>query len=166
MWARFRPHARVASVAEITPGFLRERGLSALVLDLDNTLAPWNGLEAAPGVAEWLASLQAAGVALVVLSNNSPRRVETFARRWGLVALPRAGKPRRQAFHRALAVLGSEVACTAVVGDRLLMDVWGGRRAGLYTVLVEPVDRRELWATRLVRRLEEAVDRRLGAAGT
>ena len=165
MWAALVPDARLASVVEATPGFLAARGLGAVILDLDNTLAVWNGEEPAPGVEAWLASLRSAGIGHVVLSNNGRRRVGAFGERLGVPVLARAGKPRRAAFRRALALLGADPGRTAVMGDRLLMDVWGGNRAGLYTVLVAPVDRRELWATRLVRRMEDAMVSRLPSVG-
>lgn len=165
MWSTLVPDARLSAVTEATPAFLGARGLRALIVDLDNTLAVWNGLEPAPGVETWLQSLRTAGVDHVVLSNNGAGRVEAFGRRAGVAVLARAGKPRRGAFRRALSHLGTEPAQTAVLGDRLLMDVWGGNRVGLYTILVEPVDRRELWATRLVRRLEDAMVSHLPSVG-
>lgn len=165
MWSALVPDARLGGVTEATPAFLAARGLDALIVDLDNTLAVWNGGEPAPGVEAWLAALRGAAVRHVVLSNNGPGRVEAFGRRAGVPVLARAGKPRVAAFRRALARLGSAPARTGVIGDRLLMDVWGGNRAGLYTILVSPVDRRELWATRAIRRLEDAMVSRLPSVG-
>jgi uncharacterized protein len=165
MWSTLVPDCRLSGVTEITPAFLTERGLSALILDLDNTLAVWGGREPAPGVEAWLGSLRAAGVAHVILSNNGRGRGEAFGRRVGVPVLANAGKPRRAAFRRALDALGTDVASTAVVGDRLLMDVWGGNRAGLYTVLVAPVDRRELWPIQLMRHVEDVMIARLPSVG-
>ncbi len=165
MWSTLVPDARLGSVIEATPDFLRARGLRGLILDLDNTLAVWNGAEPAPGVEAWLDGVGRAGIARVILSNNGPARVGDFGRRVGVPVLARAGKPRIGAFRRALAILHLSAPETAVLGDRLLMDVWGGNRAGLYTVLVAPVDPNELWATRLIRRAEDAVVSRLPSVG-
>jgi 4-nitrophenyl phosphatase len=46
------------------------------------------------------------------------------------------GKPERYLFDQAVAMLGSERAAIAVLGDRLETDILGGQRAGLKTVLV------------------------------
>jgi len=160
MWAALYPRARVSSVTALTPAYLRARGLAGLIVDLDNTLAPWNVAQAPAAVRAWLDEVQGAGVRVVVLSNNGERRVRAFADAVGVLALAGAGKPRGKAFRRALAVLGTPPAATAVVGDRLFMDVLGGNRAGLFTVLVPPLAPRELWATRLVRHVEDwLVDR-------
>jgi 4-nitrophenyl phosphatase len=46
------------------------------------------------------------------------------------------GKPARYLFDMALEVMGSQRASTAVVGDRLETDIFGGQQAGMRTVLV------------------------------
>lgn len=46
------------------------------------------------------------------------------------------GKPEQPIFDQAIAALGMEPHEIAMVGDSLLTDVLGGRRAGLHTVLV------------------------------
>lgn len=165
IWSALVPNERLQRVTEITPAFLAQRHLQSLILDLDNTLAPWNGSEPAPGVAAWLEELGRARIPHVVVSNNGERRVAPFAQSVGVKALASAGKPRRRAFRRALSLLGSDASETAVVGDRLLMDVLGGNRSGLYTILVEPVHRHELWATRWVRQVEDAILPHLPSAG-
>lgn len=46
------------------------------------------------------------------------------------------GKPERAMFEAALAVMGTDAARTAVLGDRLETDILGGRNAGLRTIFV------------------------------
>jgi predicted HAD superfamily phosphohydrolase YqeG len=57
-----------------------------------------------------------------------------------------------------------------VIGDQVFTDVLGGRRAGLYTILVRPRSPREFVGTRLLRALERKVlahlERRGRLAGT
>ena len=53
--------------------------------------------------------------------------------------------------------LGVEPHETVVVGDQLFTDILGGNRAGAYTILVVPIDRREFIGTRLVRMIERRV---------
>lgn len=45
-----------------------------------------------------------------------------------------------------------------MVGDQLFTDIWGGNRAGIFTILVRPISRQELWGTKNIsRRLERLI---------
>jgi 4-nitrophenyl phosphatase len=46
------------------------------------------------------------------------------------------GKPEPTMFKLALKRMGADAAQTAMIGDRLETDIWGGQRAGLATILV------------------------------
>lgn len=136
---------------------LRERGIRAIIVDLDNTLVAWRHPRPTAAVHEWLARARAAGFKVCILSNGGARRVEAFAGECGIPCVGAAGKPRRRAFRAALACLGTQPRETAVVGDQIFTDVLGGNRMGLYTILVRPVCPREFVGTRIVRRVERWV---------
>ncbi|WP_242848766.1 HAD hydrolase-like protein [Syntrophomonas palmitatica] len=55
----------------------------------------------------------------------------------------------------------AEASTTAVIGDQIFTDVLGGNRAGLYTILVTPLARREFMGTKISRSMEFFVLRRL-----
>lgn len=156
MGPALRPDGHLDRVTDATPAFLAERGIRAVVLDLDNTLARWRHPTPAAGVLAWLEELRHAGIPVVVLSNGSADRAEAFGAAVGLRVIGQAHKPRRAAFQHALAVLGTAPQETAMLGDQLLTDVWGARRAGLRAFLVRPIDRREALVSRLGR-LPEAI---------
>ena len=155
---QFRPTLRAGSVWEITPAFLAERGLRALILDLDNTLVPWHGKEVAPQVAEWLQMMQAAEVQLCIVSNtHRPRRLAELAGVLGVAYVPSGGKPRRRGFLRAMALMETAPGETAVVGDQVMTDIWGGNRCGLLTILVDPLSAIEFVGTKVVSRNVERI---------
>jgi uncharacterized protein len=164
---QFCPALSAGSVTEITPEFLTARGIRALVLDLDNTLVPWHGHEVAPPIRAWIEEIRQAGIRLCIVSNtHRPGRLRELAAHLGVACVPSGGKPRRQGFYRALAAMETTVDETAVVGDQLFTDIWGGNRCGLLTILVEPLSQVEFWGTRLVsRNLERLLLRRLKEGG-
>jgi HAD superfamily phosphatase (TIGR01668 family) len=150
---QFRPALRAEAVTEITAGFLAARGIRALVLDLDNTLVPWHGREVKPEVEAWLKSLQAAQIGLCIVSNtHRPHRLKELAAVLGVQYGPSGGKPRRGGFYRAMQAMGTRADETAVVGDQVMTDIWGGNRCGLLTILVEPLSPVEFIGTRVVSR--------------
>lgn len=151
------------AVTALDPASLRARGFSALIIDLDNTLARWNDTVCAPEVRRWLEAVRQAGLGVCIVSNNGPERVRSFCAGLGagLVWIAHAGKPARGAYLRALQQLGTDPGQVAVIGDQIFTDVFGGNRAGLFTVLVRPLGRHEFPATRLVRLVERVWLRRL-----
>ena len=118
---QFRPTLRARDITAITPEFLAERGLRALILDLDNTLVAWHGHEVQPHVLDWVRTMQEAGVRLCIVSNtHRPRRLAELAGKLGVSFVPSGGKPRRRGFYRALAAMQVSAAETAVVGDQVM----------------------------------------------
>jgi len=164
---QFCPTLRAASVTEVTPDFLAGRGVRALILDLDNTLVPWHGLEVAPSIRAWIETLQAAGLRMCIVSNtHRPGRLKELATLLGLDWVPSGGKPRRRGFYRAMAVMGSTPEETAVVGDQVMTDIWGGNRCGLLTILVDPLSPVEFWGTKVIsRNVERMLLDRLARSG-
>lgn len=53
--------------------------------------------------------------------------------------LGHAGKPKPGGFRRAMEQMGCTPEQTAIVGDQLFTDILGGRNAGVFTLLVEPI---------------------------
>jgi HAD superfamily phosphatase (TIGR01668 family) len=163
----FCPHRMADSVTHITPAELRERGIEGIILDLDNTLVLWQKEEMAEEILAWLEALQAEGFKLCILSNSIlSKRSERIAERLGCPNVRRARKPSRSGFHRAMEAMGTKPATTAIVGDQMFTDIWGGNRSGVYTIMVKPIHPREFVYTRYVSRpLERLLLRRFRGKG-
>ena len=147
----------MATVYDIDLAALRAQGIRGIILDLDNTIVPWGARHPAPELPGWIAAARQAGLALCIVSNNIGSRVTSLAATLGLPLVTGALKPRRKALRRALTVMGTTPAETALVGDQIFTDILGGNRLGLHTILVRPSGRREFLVTRLVRLVERAV---------
>lgn len=93
------PDGVYESYQQITPELLQSRGIRLLLSDLDYTLAPKSVSRPDQAVRDWLSRLQAAGIRVMILSNNrSPRRVEQFCRDLGITYVGHAKSRRRRAF--------------------------------------------------------------------
>jgi uncharacterized protein len=167
LFDQFCPTLRARDVIEVTPEFLASRGIRAVILDLDNTLVTWHGREVAPPVAEWVRTLQEAGVALCIVSNtHRPGRLRELSAVLGVPFVPSGGKPRRAGFRRAMAAMSATADETAVIGDQLMTDIWGGNRCGLLTIWVDPISEVEWWGTKVIHRsLERILLRRMQERG-
>jgi putative phosphatase len=167
LWGPFCPRYTARSVCEITPELLSGLGIRAVILDLDNTLVPWHGEALDEAVEAWVQGLRAAGFGLCIASNtHRPGRLRRLAERLQVLYAPRVAKPRRGGFERAMTAMGARPEETAVIGDQLFTDIWGGNRCRLLTVLVNPLTPREFIGTRLVSRtLERLLLARFTARG-
>lgn len=140
---------------------LKGKGIQGLIVDFDNTLVARGSREAPDELNDWLEELKAAGFRICVVSNNWERKVEVVVRKLGMPIVAQAGKPRRKAFEQGMKILGTKDAQTAVVGDQLFTDVLGGNRLGLVTILVVPIGTNEMLHTKLLRRLERQIIKKL-----
>ena len=64
-----------------------------LLLDVDNTLSRHGEKEPAPGVEAWVRRMEQAGFLLLILSNNTKKRVAPFAAKLGIPFMSRCAKP-------------------------------------------------------------------------
>jgi uncharacterized protein len=152
-----RPKLVVTAVHEVTPEFLAEHGLKAVMVDLDDTLVASSGELLDERFQGWAVSLREAGIPLLMLSNGSPARVARFAAMLGIEGVALVGKPSLTAFRRGLKLLGAPAHETAMIGDQLFTDVLGANLAGMTSVLVEPLSTGRLPHTRVLRRLERLI---------
>ena len=75
----FKPTYVFDKVGEITPDFLAKKHIKGLLLDLDNTLTTHNNPVPPQSSLDWLANMKAAGIKLMIVSNNHAPRVKPFA---------------------------------------------------------------------------------------
>lgn len=150
----------VRHVSDVSPAMFQEKGVRAVVSDLDNTLVEWHSEAVTEEVGAWLTALRDAGIS-VCLASNTRRlpRLSRFAEQWGVLYVPgSAGKPGTAGLKRALTLLDAAPHEAAMVGDQLFTDIVAGNRLGMMTLLVNPLSRKEFIGTSLVsRRFERLV---------
>ena len=161
MLGRLYPTRAFASVTDIGAEALHEMGIELLLADVDGTLTG-HGLDAVSNdVALWVGLVKDAGVRVIIVSNSGGDRVRAISDSLGIDYVEKAGKPLRRGFIAAMAASGAEAGRTAVVGDQLFTDVWGGSRAGTATFLVDPIPGAETAFIRFKRLLERPILRRV-----
>ena len=143
---KLTPTYMFGSYREVTPQFLSEHGIRALLIDIDNTLAPYEQPDPDEEIVAWFEALKSHGIRTALVSNNHAERVERFNRPLGLVAFADSKKPGKKTLLRAMEALGVERGETAALGDQLLTDAYGARRLGMPAIIVPPInDKRTLF---------------------
>ena len=133
------PYILLPSYADLTPQMLTERGIRLLLCDLDYTLAPKSVKTPPEGVKPWIDRLKAAGITVMILSNNrSGKRVNEFCHQLGIDYVGHAQKPLSKGLRRAMGKAGVTAGETAMLGDKLLTDVLAANLSGVTALMVEP----------------------------
>lgn len=149
---RFTPKLFVDDIFQIPLSLLEEKGKKALLFDLDNTITAHHSAFVDEKTCAWFSSLEDYGLRACLLSNNKDRRVKKVAEQLKIPYIHRAKKPGKAGFKRAFTAMDTDIQASVMVGDQLFTDIWGGNRAGLYTILVRPISKKELWGTRHISR--------------
>lgn len=134
-----RPDRLLADYGGVTPELLAQKGVHLLLCDLDYTLAPKSVKEPPEGVRRWIDTMKAAGITVMILSNNrSSKRVDDFCRTLGIDYVGHAQKPLPKGLRRAMEKAGVQPNETAMLGDKLLTDVLAANLAGVTALMIEP----------------------------
>lgn len=152
-----KPDVKLERVTDIKLETLKKYNISALILDVDNTLSTHHGQHLTDGLAEWINYMQDGGIILTILSNSNKDRVEPFANKIGLDFESLGLKPLPYGFLRVIKKLGLKKRNTAIVGDQIFTDILGGNFVGIKTVLLTPILLEDGISFKIRRRLEKLI---------
>ncbi|MCR5790014.1 MAG: YqeG family HAD IIIA-type phosphatase [Lachnospiraceae bacterium] len=157
MFECFYPDEWIASAYDIDYEGLYQAGFSGIIYDIDNTLVE-HGAHANERAVKLFERLHEIGFQVMLLSNNKEPRVHSFQEEVRYCSyIHKAGKPGRKGYELAMERMGTTRDNTVFIGDQLFTDVWGAKRAGIRTILVKPIDKKEEIQIILKRRLEAIV---------
>ena len=134
----------------------KEKGYKGVIFDVDNTLVP-HGADADESSIALFQRLKELGFNTMFLSNNKEPRVKRFNEKIGSHYIYKAGKPGLKIYRKAMELMGTTPENTLFVGALLFTDVWGAKRAGIYSILVKPIHPKEEIQIVLKRYLEKIV---------
>ena len=151
------PKELLNKVEEITIEFIQKNKLKALILDVDNTLIDYNKNLSEEKI-KWAKNLKGQGVKLYILSNtNKKEKVKKVADALEIPYILFAKKPSKAGFLKIQKELQLKPEQIGVVGDQIFTDIIGGNRCKMFTILVEPIDKKDLLITAWKRPIEEKI---------
>ncbi|MDO4744132.1 MAG: YqeG family HAD IIIA-type phosphatase [Clostridia bacterium] len=153
----FLPDIFAETVFDINLEELKKEGIKAFIFDIDNTLATYAMPVADEKTAIWLKNLQDMGFGVFIVSNNNRERVRIFAEDAGVPYFGKALKPLSFFLRRACRKMGVKPSETALVGDQLFTDIWGGSLLRMKTILVKPISDVEDGFVKFKRRFERRI---------
>jgi len=151
------PDFRFEKFNDVTPEFLLSIGVKGVLLDIDNTLEPYENATPGEHVVAWLSVLSENGIKAAIVSNNGGERVKIFNENLSLPAYSKAKKPFKKNLLKALADIGCTADEAVFIGDQVFTDVWAAKNAGMRAILLPPIkDKRDIF-TKFKRLLEKPI---------
>ena len=151
------PKEYINSVKEITINFVEKYNLKGLILDVDNTLIDYYK-KMPDGINEWAEEMKKAGIKLYILSNsNKKEKVEAVAKKLNIEYINFAKKPFKTGFLKIKKIMNLNSENIGVVGDQIFTDVLGANRCKMFSILVRPIDEKDIFITKFNRFLEKII---------
>ena len=141
------------SIVDIDYLKLKDIGISCLIFDLDNTVALIDEETVPIKIKEMFEQLRKDFIVIIV-SNNVHKRIKAFCEPFGVDFISFAMKPLPFCFSKIKKMYNLEKENMCMIGDQLMTDILGGNRYGIFTVLVDPLGKKDLKITTVNRYFE------------
>lgn len=151
----FKPTWLLKSVYHLTVDTLKQKHIKGILIDLDNTIVAWHTPYGSDALKIWLQELQKNQIQVVIVSNNTTKRVEKVANVLNVPFVANAKKPTSMGIKKAYQRLNLPKENVVMIGDQLMTDILGGYRFGMRTILVQPLVDSDLLATKINRMAEK-----------
>ena len=155
------PKLYLNNVTEITTQMLNQYQIKGIILDVDNTLVDYDKVPL-EGLEQWTDNTKKEKIKLCIVSNsNDKNKVETIAKKLDIPYFYLAMKPLKGGFKKAQKLLQLESKNIAVVGDQILTDVWGANRCNMFSILVKPINEKDIFITKIKRPIENKIIKKI-----
>lgn len=134
------PDMSLKTIYDLKPEMLLERGISLLLLDLDNTLIPYTQSLPPKKVSDWMSAFKEKGIELFLVSNNKTDRAGVFSSAAGIPYINRAKKPSGKKVLEAMEIMDRPPWETAMMGDQVYTDILAANSSGVLSIVVRPLD--------------------------
>jgi len=134
------PDLILNSIYELKPEKLTEKGITLLLMDLDNTLVKYHAISPTVSLRNWIDSLKRAGIEPFIYSNSHGDKAKRFANALSVDYINKARKPKIKKLSALLKIKGMAPEHTAIIGDQIYTDVLCGIRVGITTIAIRPID--------------------------
>ena len=143
MFKRFYPDYRFKTIKDIPESFFSDNGIKFAVLDIDNTLVPYTSPLPDETALAFLERLKNEGIEYAFVSNNNWDRVTAFCEGMDIYFIAKSGKPFIRNIKKVMKKFGAKKESTVLIGDQVFTDVYAANRAGITSVMVDPIEAKE-----------------------
>ena len=143
------------SIFSLDINVLKENNIKYIFTDLDNTLVPYNIKNPTKEVIKLISDLKNEGFKVIIVSNNTAQRVETFAKGLNVELIAGAKKPFTHVINKYLQKNNINIEECVLIGDQLMTDIRCARKLNCKCVLTSPLIKKEAIVTFINRRIDQ-----------
>ena len=154
------PKIYLENATKISEKIIKENNIKGIILDVDNTLLYYNR-EMLENVDIWCNNLKEKGIKFCIVSNSNKKdKIKMIAEKLKIPYISFGMKPLKFGLKKAQRILKLDSTNIAVVGDKIFTDIIGANRCKMFSILVKPLEEKDILITRIKRPIENAVIKR------
>lgn len=151
------PDEKYNNIYEINYELLYKNGIRLLLFDLDNTLIPVNSNYIPERLPFLLKRLKEMGFRAAIISNRQESRVLEISESLNISSYYLAFKPLKRKFITILNDYDLSNKQIVMIGDQIITDIFGAKRMGIYSILVNPVIENELIYNKITQSINKKI---------
>lgn len=156
MLNKFLPDMYKKDIFSIDYKKLKENGIKCLLFDLDNTISPAKEKVLCNKTKKLFDTLKK-DFKLILFSNNFEKRVREFSSFYDVEFEYLSLKPLSHKYKKILRENNYKPSLVAAIGDQIVTDIYGGNKAGVITILVDPISEIDEKETFINRKIEKMI---------
>lgn len=157
MTSIFKPCSIIEKYDNLDIKKYRDEGYNTILLDVDNTIAPYFKKIPDESGKAFVKRLKDAGFNVIVFSNNTDKRVKLVADSIDCEYLCWSLKPLPIGFIRAKYKFKLDLSKCLCMGDQLITDVLGANIMNVYSIYCKPISKEDSFITSINRKAERLI---------
>lgn len=145
------PFAHAKNIYDIDVSFFKRNNINVVLVDLDNTLDSYRTLTPSENALKLKKLYNDNKIDLIIVSNNTSKRVSKYAKILGVEFWHSIGKPFSFGLNKKLKKAKIDKNSVVLIGDQTTTDVACGNRAKIKTILTDKLVEEDQWTTRFNR---------------
>ena len=149
------PDSYYKNIYEIDYDNLKNKKITTLLFDVDNTITYVDDLNIPKETVELFETLKKQNFKILLFSNNHEERVKPISEKLNILSISNAEKPTKEAYDNALKKINSKKENSAAIGDQMLSDIIGAKKYGIKAILVDQLSNENNIKTGLAQKLQK-----------
>ena len=158
---KYIPDVYQKSIYDINYKKLQQCGIKCLLFDLDNTLVPLNTKEPNDKLKEFINNLKEQGFKVIIYSKCFKNRIQPFKDILEVDCCSLKKKTFDKKIEEIRKTLNFKQAELALIGDQMVTDIVSGNKAGITTILLNPISKKDRLCEKFDRMKEKKIMKKL-----